>query len=180
MICPHCGKTIAENSKFCEYCGRPVYEAQPASQKPTPKKSAPQPASGSTKSIKSLIATLLIIAGLAVGGYAVWDWMQKDQPVDSNNTQEVIYREGYDAVLSERYLTYDDLQGKTAWELKVMRNSIYAIHGYAFKQGRLYDTFSQYSWYHPDTDDAATVYYRMTEIEQHNVSFIKNYEKSHK
>ena len=24
MYCPKCGKQIADNSKFCEYCGAPV------------------------------------------------------------------------------------------------------------------------------------------------------------
>lgn len=57
-----------------------------------------------------------------------------------------------------------------------MRNSIYARYGYRFKRDDLFKHFSQYSWYHPTTNDMTTIYNSMSEIEKYNVEIIKNKE----
>lgn len=75
---------------------------------------------------------------------------------------------------STRLLTYDDIRGLTNNELTIMRNEIFARHGYAFKTPWLLDHFSQFSWYRPLYSDVGS---QLSEIERSNVRFIKQYEQ---
>jgi hypothetical protein len=79
-----------------------------------------------------------------------------------------IYPEG-----STRLLRETDVEGLTSWDLKVMRNEIFARHGYIFKTDDMTAYFSQKSWYTPRYDD---VTYLLTPIEKKNIEFIKRYE----
>ena len=83
---------------------------------------------------------------------------------------------GYMSILSQRKLTYNDVSGKSAYELSIMRNSIYAKYCYRFKRQDLLDYFNQFDWYYPSTSDAQAAYNQMSEIERYNVNFIKRYE----
>ena len=74
--------------------------------------------------------------------------------------------------LSTREVTAKDLENKTPEQLKIMRNWIYARHGYIFKTPELSDYFSQFPWYKPTT----TVAPNLTKLEQANVAMIKSYE----
>lgn len=75
--------------------------------------------------------------------------------------------------LSNRYVTYDDIRGLSGSKLRIMRNYIFARHGYKFKSSDLQKYFAQYSWYEPRYND---VYSSLSSTEKHNVDFIKSYE----
>ena len=92
-----------------------------------------------------------------------------------NYVQENIAIGIYD--LTSRRLTSADMYGKSYKDLEILRNMIYAIHGYIFKRNDLYNFFSQYSWYHPNTRDMNVAYSRMSDIEKYNIAFIKRYEQ---
>lgn len=55
----------------------------------------------------------------------------------------------------DRYgVEIDSMQGMTKEELKILRNAIFAKHGYRFKNQGLLDYFKEsYSWYNPRYDD---------------------------
>jgi hypothetical protein len=72
---------------------------------------------------------------------------------------------------STRKLTYSDIAHLSAYELKIMRNEIYARHGYIFKTEDMRAYFSAQSWYRPTSHNVT-----LSSIEQYNVSFIKQYE----
>ena len=74
---------------------------------------------------------------------------------------------------SKRLLKYSDVQGLTGWDLKVMRNEIYARHGYIFKTQEMIDYFNGQSWYYPSL---RSVENKLSEVEKKNINFIKNYE----
>ena len=74
---------------------------------------------------------------------------------------------------STRLLTYGDVAGKPAWELKIMKNEIYARHGYIFKTPELRSYFESQSWYKPMYDDVTNL---LNNIEIQNAAFIKGYE----
>lgn len=74
---------------------------------------------------------------------------------------------------STRLLTEDDVAGKTSWELKVMKNEIYARHGYIFKTPELRNYFASQPWYRAQYDDVADL---LSNIEKDNAAFIKRYE----
>lgn len=94
--------------------------------------------------------------------------------ITNYNGKYVFAESGY------KLLTENDLKGKTAWELKVGRNEIYARHGRQFKEKALQDYFNSCAWYKPNpnynnADDSAN----LNAIELKNAYFILNYENSH-
>lgn len=74
---------------------------------------------------------------------------------------------------SSRHLTSEDLAGKSIWELKIMRNEIFARHGYKFKSDDMREYFNKQKWYKPQYDDVTS---KLTEIENANIKMIKQYE----
>lgn len=76
---------------------------------------------------------------------------------------------------STRHLTAADVQGKSKRELRLMRNEIYARHGYCFSSS-LKQHFEKQAWYRCTTNDGAILYQRFSQIERDNVKFIKGFE----
>jgi hypothetical protein len=74
---------------------------------------------------------------------------------------------------SARVLFAADLEGLSHQELKIMRNEIYARHGYIFKTSEMKAYFSQQVWYQGQYEEVAS---QLTSIEQKNVELIKSYE----
>lgn len=72
-----------------------------------------------------------------------------------------------------------DLIGKTAWELDVMRNEIFARHGRGFKRDDLRTYFRSQPWYEekfsPDDFDVSV----LTPIQRQNAEFIIEYQNQH-
>jgi hypothetical protein len=77
---------------------------------------------------------------------------------------------------SERVVTNDELRGKSAWELTLMRNEIYARHGRSFKDSELRAYFKSRAWYREDPGFSDA---RLTEREKRNASFIMKYQQEH-
>lgn len=75
--------------------------------------------------------------------------------------------------LSSREATPEDLKNKSQDELRIMRNWIYARHGYIFKSQDLSDYFSKFPWYHPTSKDVTS---QFNKIEQANIRAIQAYE----
>jgi hypothetical protein len=74
-----------------------------------------------------------------------------------------------------RLLTENDLRGLSKSQLRIMRNEIFARHGYIFDSKDLREYFSQQSWYKPQSKD---VTHLLSDIDKKNVEFIKKYEAS--
>lgn len=74
---------------------------------------------------------------------------------------------------SQRLLTYTDINGLSKQDLKIMRNEIYARHGYIFKTSEMKSYFSRQSWYKGQHDDVSTL---LSDIENKNIALIKSYE----
>ncbi len=102
-------------------------------------------------------------------------------PSSSDAPKERRYRRRSDSaslsLYSQRRLTEDDLFGKSAWELDVMRNEPFARHGYRFKRADLRNHFSQFSWYEPDTSSQSRVAQRLSPTEQYNAEVIRKYQQ---
>ena len=75
--------------------------------------------------------------------------------------------------LSTTYVTGADLAGRSSSELRIMRNYIYARHGYKFKSPDLQQYFSNYSWYTPMYSNVDGM---LSQVEKSNVMTIKSYE----
>ena len=72
---------------------------------------------------------------------------------------------------SLRKLTHADVAYLSPRDLKIMRNEIFARHGYIFQTNDMKQYFSKQSWYRPTTTNV-----QLSSIEQYNVNFIKSYE----
>lgn len=77
---------------------------------------------------------------------------------------------------STKYLEISDIEGLSAWELRVARNEIYARLGRRFKDLRLQQYFDNCTWYNgiyePDDFDNTM----LSDIEKTNAFFIRDYE----
>lgn len=74
---------------------------------------------------------------------------------------------------STRYLSPSDLRNLTKFELKIMRNEIFARHGYIFKTEEMKQYFQNQFWYKPRFSDVNDF---LTKKEKFNISLIKDYE----
>ncbi|MFB6320798.1 YARHG domain-containing protein [Saccharicrinis sp. FJH54] len=76
--------------------------------------------------------------------------------------------------ISKYKLTDKYLKNFPVNRLRIMRNEIFAAHGYKFKSGDLNDYFSKQIWYKPCCTDVTKA---LTEIEKYNIQKIKEFEK---
>lgn len=143
----------------------------------------PAPAKKSNAWIFIVLAVVLV-AGLGVGGFFIYqNFIKKTETInydtsvnnessyyDNNAIDESEYEYEY---LREREMTYADVEGKSAEELRLMRNYIFARSGYIFESEDLKEYFEQFSWYVPLYYDVTP---RLSDIEKYNVNFIKEYE----
>lgn len=148
-----------------------------------PESVQPAPAKKSNAWIFIVLAVVLV-AGLGVGGFFIYqNFTKKTETInydtsvnnensyyDNNAIDESEYKYEY---LREREMTYDDVEGKSAEELRLMRNYIFARRGYIFESEDLKEYFEQFSWYVPLYYDVTP---RLSDIEKYNVNFIKEFE----
>lgn len=75
---------------------------------------------------------------------------------------------------SRRVLKNIDINGMTARQLRLLRNEIYARHGYTFRSTDLTEYFSQFDWYTPTSSDVSG---SLNIFEQKNTIFLRNAEQ---
>ena len=76
---------------------------------------------------------------------------------------------------SSRLLTKEEVENLTSSDLLVIRNAIYARHGYSFKNRPLRVFFDQQEWYIPVHTDIRKEF---TDIEKKNITLLLKYEKN--
>jgi len=75
---------------------------------------------------------------------------------------------------SERLLSDSDLRYLSKEDLKIMRNEIFARHGFIFQTDAMKTYFRNQSWYSPRYSNVNSW---LTNIEQKNIALIQSYEK---
>lgn len=98
---------------------------------------------------------------------------------EKNKTQNLnkntpSYNTGNYPQASERYLASSELYGLSQWDLKIMRNEIFARHGYIFQTDEMRNYFSGKSWYNPRYYDVNDM---LTKVEKENITLIKSFER---
>ena len=71
-------------------------------------------------------------------------------------------------------LTKKDVENMNRGDLEVMRNGIYARHGYSFKNRKMRYVFNFVDWYMPVSTDIRD---QLTQLEKENIDLIKRYEQ---
>jgi hypothetical protein len=113
---------------------------------------------------------------------------QKDKEIEELKSQQVnsiqpnegeqstkFYAKGFGQYpeASNRLLTNSDVAHLPNGELTIMRNEIFARHGYIFKTQEMIKHFSKQNWYRPLYEE---VFGDLSDIEKKNVQFIKSFE----
>lgn len=89
----------------------------------------------------------------------------------ASNAKAQSFQEEFEYLSSEK-ISAMHLFDKSAEELVIMKNAIFAKYGFDFEEALLSEYFSQYDWYQPVTSDENFVYSLMTPEEQYNVGRI--------
>ncbi len=66
-----------------------------------------------------------------------------------------------------------EARGYRKADYRILRNAIFARHGYVFKSADLIEYFSQFSWYNPQYSDVTS---RLSSIEKANIATLKKLE----
>lgn len=74
---------------------------------------------------------------------------------------------------SNTVLKKEDVENMYKGDLQVIRNAIYARHGYSFKNRKMRYVFDQIAWYTPVHTDVRT---NLTDLEKKNIDLLKRYE----
>ncbi len=82
--------------------------------------------------------------------------------------------DGKYAFASENTLNIAEIENMTKTDLRMMRNEMYARHGYSFKMKDMRAYFENQDWYMPMNTDVRNM---LTPIEKKNEELIKRYEK---
>jgi hypothetical protein len=105
----------------------------------------------------------------------------KEKELNQNNTtqkstdkNEYSITPGRFPEASLRFLTSDELNTISKYDLKIMRNEIFARYGYIFQTEDMRDYFSGQTWYSPRYNDVNSF---LTKIEKKNIDLIKYFEK---
>ncbi|HSU12760.1 YARHG domain-containing protein [Longimicrobium sp.] len=80
--------------------------------------------------------------------------------------------------VSERLLTFEDLQGKSSWDLDVLRNEIYARHGRRFENRALQSYFDSQPWYKGVYSPDRFREDQLNPVERANASLIREFQSS--
>jgi len=78
---------------------------------------------------------------------------------------------------SAKLLTTEQVANLKAADLLLLRNYIFARHGYAFKKPAIQSFFDQQDWYIPVSTNVMA---ELTPVEKQNITLIKRYEKNAK
>lgn len=103
------------------------------------------------------------------GWTALYDGKNFDGNESEFTTEDVLKHNA-----SLKLLTKEDVENMYKGDLEILRNSIYARHGYSFKNRKMRYVFDQIDWYMPISVDVRN---ELTTIEVKNIELIKRYEQ---
>lgn len=123
---------------------------------------------------------------LDMARYRYIDWNKKNKIITNEvRGEEGDYDESYFTTTydidkynaSSQKLTTEQVANMKKGDLFILRNSIYARHGYSFKNQQLRAYFDQQPWYIPASTNVKAY---LTEIEKQNIALLLRYEKNAK
>ena len=158
ITCSRCGNLLAPNARACPVCGTRVNQPDQTVRMQQPQQYTPQPfpqKKGNNTMLLVIITFLLIIAiiFLAVFLFRNSDKKKSATPVKTEQTTTVQKDmpkdrlEQLEEVVSQRNLSTSEVDELSANDKRLLRNYIYARHGYVFKDSQLSNYFGQFSWY---------------------------------
>lgn len=94
---------------------------------------------------------------------------------DWDDEGELLTPDAYKFNASTDVLKKEDIENMYKGDLEIMRNAIYARHGYSFKNRKMRFFFDNYvDWYMPVSTDIRA---ELTDLEKSNIDLLKRYEQ---
>lgn len=157
--CNHCGAQVANNQPFCPYCGNAL----------TPTYQQPQyaPPQGSDNKNTILIVIVAVLATLLIAGVAIY-FFTRDTGTKTENVQPANRLEQLQQTVCSSYLSDSDIASLNANDRRLLRNYIYAKHGYIFNDSQLSSYFRKFDWYQPLYTSQSTVENMFNDVETSN------------
>lgn len=185
MNCPNCNSPLGNDAQFCPHCGQRVANQQVAPQmQPNvmpqhPMRPGMPPVA--PRQNNNMIVIIIAVAAVVICGLLAGIFILKSDK-DGDDKEKTEQAEGADNAaldesqydwLSEREVTAADLSGKSPGDLRLMRNAMFAKHGYKFKSKDLQEYFANFSWYTPRYND---VNHLLNAVEKKNIATIQKFE----
>lgn len=98
---------------------------------------------------------------------ALASYFGEDQHLSANLIDEYLFS------LANHELKEDDIAGMPKGIKRILRNSIFARHGYIFKSEDLKEFFSSFEWYNPTSSDVSS---SLSHTDIKNIDFLKAHE----
>jgi hypothetical protein len=117
---------------------------------------------------KTIISVLVFFISLFFGVNGEIPLLSCSEEESAHEISITTYYFNIDSLLDEEVLKYMERD-----ELAILRNAIFAKHGYRFKSKHYLNLFSAYDWYDPEYDDVSHL---LNEIDVKNIETIKKYE----
>jgi hypothetical protein len=133
----------------------------------------------SSKYLYYILGITILVIAILIGINIDFGKQNNNLETPQTNKQETIVintpnsLNGNYTIASEKVLSSDDLLNINKYELKIMRNEIFARHGYIFKTDDMRLYFENQAWYSPRYEYVTSF---LTEIEKGNIELIKRYE----
>lgn len=180
-FCTNCGKQNPDTAKFCTSCGTTltakVVSSQPNAPIVAPPTIAPvyqPPGTKLTGKNTWIIIAVMLLLGLGAAGYYLFFYKKQSSASSSQNIADSISASthGLYPQASQRLLLTEELQNMSEYDIKIMRNEIYARHGMIFTNNELNDYFNKQPWYERKYANVAG---SLSDIEEKNVMVLKQY-----
>ncbi|MEW5818699.1 MAG: YARHG domain-containing protein [Cyanobacteriota bacterium] len=106
---------------------------------------------------------------------AYWELINFEPSAENETGYFMItFKKNWIPIIKSRLLTEEDLKDLSEWDLKVLRNEIYARHGRPFKSESLKSYFGSFDWYKESPSFSDKM---LNQFEKQNAQIILNYEK---
>lgn len=184
--CPKCKAILKHDATQCHKCGYALKPSTPTQEATiTPAESVtntPMRKPRTQDRLITIVAIVVAVIAIIVAIIALVASRNNDTATEQDSALYIEYEEfdeptdanldmGRYPYTSLRKLTHADVAYLSPRDLKIMRNEIFARHGYIFQTNDMKQYFSKQSWYRPTTTNV-----QLSSIEQYNVNFIKSYE----
>jgi serine/threonine protein kinase len=117
-----------------------------------------------------------IVSAIAVMGIVMWFWLRPSPTIKNElNISAGLPSPKY-LFLSERAIGDQDLANKSAFELDIMRNEVFARYGRRFKDPELQSYFNMQPWYKPIYEPDKFPEDLLTTTEIKNVQYLRDFQ----
>lgn len=150
--CRTCGAENTDKAIYCRKCGEKIEKNR-------------------KHSIILIISAIIVF--LVV--FSIYITQRNNDVIPSTMSVSVNNIEDYmnDLSWTDIELSESELNMLSSDDLSLLRNAIFAKHGYIFNNPKLSKYFQKFQWYVPTSRD---VYDELTITEKRNIQIIKNYE----